>query len=96
MDINEKIKNLSQNGIVDVSKVTAFREKEEWIAKQKKAAAKCEEIVTIARSMVIEHPTIDIDEALHIAEEFYMKASAKVDILMEAVGPEPKESGLVV
>lgn len=94
----EKLSQLQKSlmsDIPDISKLAEYREKEEWVKARAKAAAKCQEVVEISRAMIIEHPDLDIGEAIVRAREFYEQATTFVDEIMEEFEEEPNSSPLV-
>lgn len=88
---------MAQGGVIDISKLSEYREKEEWYKGRAKAAGKAEEVVTIARSMLVEHPDIGVEKALSLAEEFHTKAYDRVQVMMEGFldADEPGKSDLI-
>ena len=90
--LKKALDQAKHQGIVDVSKISEYREMEDYNAEMQDAAGKCQEITEIGKAMFIANPTLTAVECIAKAEEFFDAASNRVNELITEVGEPPVTS----
>ena len=73
------------SGVVDISKISEYREMEQYQADMQDAAGRCKEITDVGKALFVRHEDMSAVDAINAAEAFYEAASVKVNEIMDSV-----------